>query len=686
MRGNARSFSIVALCAIGALSVYSGRLLSQRPGHSRLASLHLSSSLYDRLNATYDGDHENVHGSGENEYRLDETSHQDVDDHPKRVSKYVFTIQSRKKLTRSRLQKEGFEKEPRLYIYKVLEGLQTKTKPCAFGDLRYRFTSNLRCKEGSSGSFRKNARMIGTSVVKTKFGPWLKRNPWSKGWVYAPLEKKAKGKTKLLATLLESRPMPEAFQDALENPIPRCMYSRDLAGSIECENRIQVATQMYKLLLRLNYIWLRDYARVLTSIKALRKRASSVSMMPFTDEEESSIDEMSKYDKICLKAYTWFACLQKDSCSWKAHRCLHNREVNQGMQAFTSRFDWDWGVLNSENELFFVYQPSGGLNNQRMELEYALLVCALTNRSCILPPAARHTNRYEKYNALSKNSLASWAQILDFDALASSMSGKDIRIYSLNPNQADNLLPAFVSKAIRLGASFSRVDRDQKRWPADQREKLLWSQASIINRFVKKVDHAKILYFEKATMWGTWRWKEGGILESIRSSLTYSPLLQNVARKMSAGMKPYAAVHIRRGDWRSMPSFDAVKREPEWYINNLAHLQNETNGVVYVASDAANIQTYIALPFQRAGWKKVLHFDNLPGEILAPLLKKHFPRKMDETIIGIIEQLLCSLAQNGAFLGSSYSTFSLYILQLRRFVYGHKSTCRPHSNTFSGPC
>ena len=63
-----------------------------------------------------------------------------------------------------------------------------------------------------------------------------------------------------------------------------------------------------------------------------------------------------------------------------------------------SRDDFETGKWLLPNEKYFIFQPSGGLSNQRIIIEQALVVCRALNRTCVLPMAAKHTSMWYNYN------------------------------------------------------------------------------------------------------------------------------------------------------------------------------------------------------------------------------------------------------------------------------------------------
>lgn len=71
------------------------------------------------------------------------------------------------------------------------------------------------------------------------------------------------------------------------------------------------------------------------------------------------------------------------------------------------------------NESFFVYSPSGGLNNQRMEMEYALHISKLLKRTLLIPMLAPHTSLWQNYRKVGLADLCPVDYIFDLAYLQS---------------------------------------------------------------------------------------------------------------------------------------------------------------------------------------------------------------------------------------------------------------------------
>ena len=73
----------------------------------------------------------------------------------------------------------------------------------------------------------------------------------------------------------------------------------------------------------------------------------------------------------------------------------------------------------ADDERYFVYSPSGGFNNQRLELEFALRMAKVFNRTLVVPMAAKHSDLWRGYWYLSQEDLYPMDRIIDFKHMES---------------------------------------------------------------------------------------------------------------------------------------------------------------------------------------------------------------------------------------------------------------------------
>lgn len=128
------------------------------------------------------------------------------------------------------------------------------------------------------------------------------------------------------------------------------------------------------------------------------------------------------------------------------------------------------------------------------------------------------------------------------------------------------------------------------------------------------------------------------------------------------GYNIFNAVHIRRGQGHTGHD----RKNAKIYYNS--HLtQFNTSIPLYIATDESNKKWF--LPFlTEFKFKKILFWEDLlqKTETLEKVknILNLFPKRMENDIIGFLEQLLCANSKN--FEGSSKSTFTFAIKTIRR--------------------
>ena len=117
---------------------------------------------------------------------------------------------------------------------------------------------------------------------------------------------------------------------------------------------------------------------------------------------------------------------------------------------------------------YLVFQPSGGISNQRKILSWALRVCAIVHRTCVLPHVAPHTTWYYKYNQVALQDLAPAHAVYDLDLMP-------VPVVEL----ADVTLDAFATAhANKLGGKWHVIERSSLRemranpWSAQDVERM----------------------------------------------------------------------------------------------------------------------------------------------------------------------------------------------------------------------
>mmetsp|Transcript_16596 Transcript_16596/g.28734 ORF Transcript_16596/g.28734 Transcript_16596/m.28734 type:complete len:810 (+) Transcript_16596:647-3076(+) len=380
---------------------------------------------------------------------------------------------------------------------------------------------------------------------------------------------------------------------------------------------------------------------------------------------------------LCHLQRYWVECTSVEFCSWVyaptgRHQCKHDELTPaQIAPVKSSRFN-----ASPENpkyvafpnqvdpsKKYFVYQPSGGFNNQRIQLEEALVICMTLNRTCVLPHAAQHTNFYMRYNLLAAAKTTSMQRVFDFEALnqivdvLSIPSNMTLRSWvdALGGTQyvGDTMYPIKVPLAD--GVDWRVVMRNSKTFNSQYR----WTEGTV--KLFFKAEKAKFLYFANHTMWGALDFNIfAEEMRLVKRNLRYTDDIKRVAIYLANNMGDYNALHVRRGDKKREANFQIVARNAESYAKAMMKYQKSTK-TLYIASDESDANYFT--PLSDAGFN-IVRWQTVDSEGILKTFLQQYPAVMFMGMLGIIEQLLCAYAYR--FLGSSYSTFTTMILRLRR--------------------
>eukprot|EP00515_Schizochytrium_aggregatum_P015961 CAMPEP_0202083858 /NCGR_PEP_ID=MMETSP0964-20121228/25492_1 /ASSEMBLY_ACC=CAM_ASM_000500 /TAXON_ID=4773 /ORGANISM="Schizochytrium aggregatum, Strain ATCC28209" /LENGTH=202 /DNA_ID=CAMNT_0048651599 /DNA_START=20 /DNA_END=628 /DNA_ORIENTATION=- len=148
--------------------------------------------------------------------------------------------------------------------------------------------------------------------------------------------------------------------------------------------------------------------------------------------------------------------------------------------------------------------------------------------------------------------------------------------------------------------------------------------------------------------------------KTIRNALTFTRPIKDLAMTLADSVGLYNAIHVRRGDKRKEAGFLDVVRDADVYGQRMLPFINISRRL-YVATDEMNLSYFN--PIRELGFD-LLTYRDLDQELLLNFATR-FPLQMFRDVLGMIEQLICTYSYR--FLGSSYSTFSLFILRIRRF-------------------
>ncbi|EDO44343.1 predicted protein [Nematostella vectensis] len=353
---------------------------------------------------------------------------------------------------------------------------------------------------------------------------------------------------------------------------------------------------------------------------------------------------------------------------------------------------------------YLSYQPpGGGWNNQRIAFENAVIIAKLLNRVLLVQPLAPHKEilrvrhnppyptGYGIYNAIAKENLLPLSKVIDLNRLSRLLTIKEVTtsheefVHSYQHMSwyrvcHNGLVGVWVDK---LPPAHDRLswevlkEHAQEQIPAVELPKYRKSCKSDLERYERGnttlpfwgiLDellerNEDIIYFEEGSMF----FREmifldrNRVVDSHRWIINYVSFAPEIRRRVSANLKRlghhFSCIHVRRTDHPS-----AQENTQKYWLNLLEkrQIKNKTS-MLYVATDEPDINWFE--PFAEAGFELLFSRD-----LIAPLggglrVTSH-TRVFDQEILGFTEQLICANAE--FFVGSYYSTFSMYINRLRK--------------------
>ena len=289
------------------------------------------------------------------------------------------------------------------------------------------------------------------------------------------------------------------------------------------------------------------------------------------------------------------------------------------------------------NRRYVIYSPSGGFNNQREELEAAMYIGSLLNRTVYVPMAGRHEQLWKSYDRLRGNSLFPMDRILDFRTME---TYPGVRLTPLNIS-----VSVFVNRFIaQHGAGKVRIVEEFERWHKDE----------VVSKL--SGDKHAIVHFHGTGMYH--RWFLTATMVKVKQHVRYAPYLRQLAVRITREYfgGPFYAMHIRRGDYSnrqfsSSVSFVRLARGRGWKTGKFP---------VYVATEPRRDEAYFE-PLVSAF--NVTFSADLPRDRLRDYTHVFPPGKLREDMLGLFEQLVCALALD--FIGTPFSTFSSWIEFMR---------------------
>lgn len=292
-------------------------------------------------------------------------------------------------------------------------------------------------------------------------------------------------------------------------------------------------------------------------------------------------------------------------------------------------------------ERYVLYSPSGGFSNQRLELEYAVEIGKMLNRTVYVPMAARHTNGWEAYNELDgPENLFPMDRVVDFPFVRT--YDRRTRLVPLG-TPIKKFLSDFLKKN---GQNAMLAFYNPKTWGKNDVLKLRgFTQPLIMFRGPGFLHN-----------WFSWQ-----TMVQIRRHVRFTKYLRELAMKIAKeafGEEGFYAIHIRMGDyaWRheghdSSTYLNRAREDLHWNLKARK---------IYVATEPGRDEKFFA-PLKKEA--KVMFSSELPKP-LAKEFKSAFPKgKIRDDMLGVLEMLIC--AQAKSFLGTYYSTFSAFIKFMR---------------------
>ena len=307
------------------------------------------------------------------------------------------------------------------------------------------------------------------------------------------------------------------------------------------------------------------------------------------------------------------------------------------------------GAWRQPGKKYFVYQSSGGLSNQRIMMEMALLLGRALNRTVVVPQTGPHTSMWWNFNRIPPTDMLPADQLLDAERMRSISDVLFLRVVSLKrlieKNENQN------------GQTWHRIERDK----LAERRANPWSMDYVVSTF--RDDPADVLLFAKGTMWENFDFSPA-LVDEARRAVRAHARLREAARRVANALFPagFNSLHIRFKDEDGTnlregflsPSKDFVRRMKEF----------DKALPLYVATVPRRRTSPYFNGFKTAGFKLVFG-DVLEARREITDIIKAVPPRMGETVLGLLEQLVCARAEK--FLGTGFSTFSEHIRRMRRW-------------------
>jgi len=302
---------------------------------------------------------------------------------------------------------------------------------------------------------------------------------------------------------------------------------------------------------------------------------------------------------------------------------------------------------------YFVYQPSGGMSNQRLILEHAVLVARALKRVLVVPPLCPHTSMFWNYNKVEWDRTAEGLAVFE-----------RVRMENAVPvlGLSNTILRRFVEfNENKNGISWLRSERSHKKKDRGPR----WKTGDLKEMFGEAKED--VIFFAKYTMWRGFNFTVDETLFA-KKHVQLSSQFRTIARKASEelfGGKPFLGLHIRFQDKDSKLLKDKLS-PPGVFLSRFKKKKALTiSNRVYVATPPNRITSPFFEAFRQKSYDLVFSDELTNLTIVDEFLKGFPPNDIQSSILGLIEQLIC--ARSDLFLGTGFSTFSHFIRIQRIF-------------------
>lgn len=365
---------------------------------------------------------------------------------------------------------------------------------------------------------------------------------------------------------------------------------------------------------------------------------------------------------------------------------------------------------NNQEMKYLSYQPpGGGWNNQRVAFENAVVLAKLLNRTLIVHPLAPHQEilrlkrsrkmsaGYEIYNMLPKDKLLPLSKVIDLKELSKLVPVKEVtsshveflkkykhfrwhRVchnglvgmwvdtipkktneekWKLLQRHMETNLPIYGDLPL-----YRRICKTEMKQYGNTSVRPVWG---IWNELSNRTEDMlyfsegslyirELLFFDKTTVLNAHEW----IMRFIRFA---TDIRKRVADVLEAMGHPFNAIHVRRTDH---PSSFRIKQDYWLQLLNVRDAVNLTK-TLYIATDEED-KTWFK-PFNEAGYN--LYFAE---DFSDQLRLGNVNLAVIQDMLGLCEQLICAHADH--FVGSYYSTFTMYIKRLRKQLSWKKGMLR----------